>query len=176
MIQFSKPRRSLGKSMEQYRRFETNARDYLGPQGPQDGKSAPSTARYFRHRQRVLSQAVGPDLALLRQAHQADSTPAFTARTTHLAISLRMLNPFAHKRRTPRGYRCSPPVDLSHPANAGRMVQSEALTEVTRVLSYRRTSDMRIPQVSAAVQSVPRNVVLAALRSRSLIDSVVVGL
>lgn len=29
MIQFSKPRRSLGKSMEQFRRHETNARDYL---------------------------------------------------------------------------------------------------------------------------------------------------
>ncbi|KAF8969557.1 ATP dependent helicase [Flammula alnicola] len=29
MIQFSKPRRSLGKSMEQFRRHETDARDYL---------------------------------------------------------------------------------------------------------------------------------------------------
>ena len=35
MIQFSKPRRSLGKSMEQFRRHETNARDYLsGSNGP----------------------------------------------------------------------------------------------------------------------------------------------
>ncbi|KAF8176032.1 AAA domain-containing protein [Pholiota molesta] len=31
MIQFSKPRRSLGKSMEQFRRHETNARDYMQP-------------------------------------------------------------------------------------------------------------------------------------------------
>lgn len=30
MIQFSKPRRSLAKSMDQFRRHETNARDYLG--------------------------------------------------------------------------------------------------------------------------------------------------
>jgi len=31
MIQFSKPRRTLVKSMEPFRRHETNARDYLAP-------------------------------------------------------------------------------------------------------------------------------------------------
>jgi regulator of nonsense transcripts 1 len=40
MIQFSKPRRTLAKSMDQFRRHETNARDYIGgpagagPEGP----------------------------------------------------------------------------------------------------------------------------------------------
>ncbi|KAJ7766679.1 hypothetical protein B0H16DRAFT_370127 [Mycena metata] len=34
MIQFSKPRRTLAKSMDQFRRHETNARDYInGPAG-----------------------------------------------------------------------------------------------------------------------------------------------
>jgi len=33
MIQFSKPRRTLANSMEQFRRHETTARDYL-PSGP----------------------------------------------------------------------------------------------------------------------------------------------
>ncbi|THV03947.1 hypothetical protein K435DRAFT_229562 [Dendrothele bispora CBS 962.96] len=37
MIQFSKPRRSLAKSMDQFRRHETNAREYLG--GPAAGLS-----------------------------------------------------------------------------------------------------------------------------------------
>jgi regulator of nonsense transcripts 1 len=33
MIQFSKPRRSLNKSMEPFRRFETDARDFMGRGG-----------------------------------------------------------------------------------------------------------------------------------------------
>lgn len=38
MIQFSKPRRTLGKAMDQFRRHETSARDYLGSSGiPSEG-------------------------------------------------------------------------------------------------------------------------------------------
>lgn len=37
MIQFSKPRRTLGKSMEPFRRFETNAKDFVGGPAVADG-------------------------------------------------------------------------------------------------------------------------------------------
>jgi len=44
MIQFSKPRRTLVKSMDQFRRHETNARDFLGSNatGMMDRTSSPS--------------------------------------------------------------------------------------------------------------------------------------
>lgn len=37
MIQFSKPRRTLAKAMDQFRRHETNARDYLNNGVMSDG-------------------------------------------------------------------------------------------------------------------------------------------
>ena len=37
MIQFSKPRRTLGKSMEPFRRFETNAKDFVSGPAVADG-------------------------------------------------------------------------------------------------------------------------------------------
>ena len=39
MIQFSKPRRTLAKAMDQFRRHETSARDYLGNGTIGDGVS-----------------------------------------------------------------------------------------------------------------------------------------
>ena len=41
MIQFSKPRRTLVKAMDQFRRHETSARDYLGGGMLGDGNVKP---------------------------------------------------------------------------------------------------------------------------------------
>lgn len=42
MIQFSKPRRTLGKSLEPFRRFETSAKDFMSTPGPTDSTPLPS--------------------------------------------------------------------------------------------------------------------------------------
>lgn len=48
MIQFSKPRRTLGKSMEPFRRFETTAKDYLTTgAGPSPGLGPSGTPSRF---------------------------------------------------------------------------------------------------------------------------------
>ncbi|KAF5388908.1 hypothetical protein D9757_005076 [Collybiopsis confluens] len=85
MIQFSKPRRSLGKSMDQFRRHDINARDYLGPQGggPSASGGRSGTPSRFDASFYRTHDAVGyipSDVQSLRsQATYSSGLPMFTA-------------------------------------------------------------------------------------------------
>ncbi|KAJ3792354.1 AAA domain-containing protein, partial [Lentinula aff. detonsa] len=75
-IQFSKPRRSLGKSMDQFRRHEINARDYIG-------RRRSETASRFDTNFYRTHDALGyipSDVQSLRsQATYSSGLPMFTA-------------------------------------------------------------------------------------------------
>jgi regulator of nonsense transcripts 1 len=79
MIQFSKPRRSLNKSMEPFRRFETDARDFLGRSstGP-SGTPSRFDATFYRTHDAM--GYIGADQTSQRaQAPYAAGLPMFPA-------------------------------------------------------------------------------------------------
>lgn len=77
MIQFSKPRRTLGKAMDQFRRHETNARDYLNNGMMGDGKSYNRTAIS----RTLIRHTISTQLDIL--VPLAGSTLVSTGHTTH---------------------------------------------------------------------------------------------
>ncbi|KAJ3866800.1 ATP dependent helicase [Lentinula novae-zelandiae] len=86
MIQFSKPRRSLGKSMDQFRRHEINARDYLGNQGGggpvPDARSSGTPSRFdasFYRTHDALGYIPSDVQSLRSQATYSSGLPMFTA-------------------------------------------------------------------------------------------------
>ncbi|KIK06143.1 hypothetical protein K443DRAFT_310205 [Laccaria amethystina LaAM-08-1] len=87
MIQFSKPRRSLGKSMEQFRRHETNARDYLpgsngpmlsDPLGRRSGTPSRFDASFYRTHD-ALGYIPSDVQSLRSQATYSSGLPMFSA-------------------------------------------------------------------------------------------------
>jgi len=94
MIQFSKPRRTLVKSMEQFRRHETNARDYLGP-GPAaggmgDGRRSGTPSRFdasFYRTHDALGYIPSDVQSLRSQATYSSSIPLFAASGPFGAVS-----------------------------------------------------------------------------------------
>ncbi|KAF9053236.1 AAA domain-containing protein [Panaeolus papilionaceus] len=89
MIQFSKPRRSLAKSMDQFRRHETNARDYLqasAPALPTDSLSrrsgTPSRFDASFYRTHDAIGYIPSDVQSLRsQATYSSGLPMFSAQS-----------------------------------------------------------------------------------------------
>ncbi|KIK61859.1 hypothetical protein GYMLUDRAFT_557711 [Collybiopsis luxurians FD-317 M1] len=82
MIQFSKPRRSLGKSMDQFRRHEINARDYLGGQGGSSGGRSGTPSRFdasFYRTHDALGYIPSDVQSLRSQATYSSGLPMFTA-------------------------------------------------------------------------------------------------
>ncbi|KAF9014134.1 ATP dependent helicase [Cyathus striatus] len=87
MIQFSKPRRSLAKSMEQFRRHENSARDYLAPAATgvimSDGLGRSGTpsrfdASFYRNHD-ALSYIPSDVQSLRSQATYSSGLPMFNA-------------------------------------------------------------------------------------------------
>jgi len=86
MIQFSKPRRSLAKSMDQFRRHETNARDYLGaasngaldPMGHRSGTPSRFDASFYRTHD-ALGYIPSDVQSLRSQATYSSGLPMFGA-------------------------------------------------------------------------------------------------
>ncbi|KAJ8517197.1 hypothetical protein ONZ45_g5573 [Pleurotus djamor] len=84
MIQFSKPRRSLAKSMEQFRRHETNARDYLATPslGMMDGVRSGTPSRFdasFYRTHDALGYIPSDVQSLRSQATYSSGVPMFAA-------------------------------------------------------------------------------------------------
>ncbi|KAJ3760813.1 ATP dependent helicase [Lentinula raphanica] len=86
MIQFSKPRRSLGKSMEQFRRHEINARDFIGGQNggglSSDGRRSGTPSRFdasFYRNHDALGYIPSDVQSLRSQATYSSGLPMFTA-------------------------------------------------------------------------------------------------
>ncbi|KAF4615480.1 hypothetical protein D9613_002594 [Agrocybe pediades] len=87
MIQFSKPRRTLVKSMEQFRRHETNARDYLQPgttgamsSDPRNRSGTPSRFDASFYRTHDALGYIPSDVQSLRsQATYSSGLPMFNA-------------------------------------------------------------------------------------------------
>ncbi|KAG1898551.1 AAA domain-containing protein [Suillus fuscotomentosus] len=80
MIQFSKPRRSLVKSMDQFRRHETNARDYIPSTGGAGRSGTPSrfdTSLYRTHD--ALGYILSDVQSLRSQATYSSGLPMFAA-------------------------------------------------------------------------------------------------
>ncbi|KAH7889474.1 AAA domain-containing protein [Phlebopus sp. FC_14] len=77
MIQFSKPRRSLVKSMDQFRRHETNARDYL-PNGGRSGTPSRFDASFYRTHD-ALAYIPSDVQSLRSQATYSSGLPMFAA-------------------------------------------------------------------------------------------------
>lgn len=78
MIQFSKPRRSLVKSMEQFRRHETNARDYLPNSGGRSGTPSRFDASFYRTHD-ALAYIPSDVQSLRSQATYSSGLPIFAA-------------------------------------------------------------------------------------------------
>ncbi|KAL0946462.1 hypothetical protein HGRIS_014975 [Hohenbuehelia grisea] len=86
MIQFSKPRRSLAKSMDQFRRHETNARDYLSnvstTGGLSDGGRSGTPSRFdagFYRSHDALGYIPSDVQSLRSQATYSSGIPMFAA-------------------------------------------------------------------------------------------------
>ncbi|KAF4576358.1 hypothetical protein EYR40_000596 [Pleurotus pulmonarius] len=84
MIQFSKPRGSLAKSMDQFRRHETNARDYLTTPslGMMDGGRSGTPSRFdasFYRTHDALSYIPSDVQSLRSQATYSSGVPMFAA-------------------------------------------------------------------------------------------------
>ncbi|EGN95695.1 hypothetical protein SERLA73DRAFT_186875 [Serpula lacrymans var. lacrymans S7.3] len=75
MIQFSKPRRSLGKSMDQFRRHETNARDFMGGRS---GTPSRFDASFYRTHD-ALGYIPSDVQSLRSQATYSSGLPMFAA-------------------------------------------------------------------------------------------------
>ncbi|KAF5330996.1 hypothetical protein D9619_005221 [Psilocybe cf. subviscida] len=86
MIQFSKPRRSLGKSMEQFRRHETSARDYIpansaampDPAARRSGTPSRFDASFYRTHD-ALGYIPSDVQSLRSQATYSSGLPMFNA-------------------------------------------------------------------------------------------------
>lgn len=78
MIQFSKPRRSLGKTMEQFRRHETNAREYLSNTGGRSGTPSRFDASFYRNHS-ALAYIPSDVQSLRSQATYSSGLPVFAA-------------------------------------------------------------------------------------------------
>ncbi|KAG2106738.1 AAA domain-containing protein [Suillus discolor] len=80
MIQFSKPRRSLVKSMDQFRRHETNARDYIPSTGGAGRSGTPSRFDTSFYRTHDALGYIPSDVQSLRsQATYSSGLPMFAA-------------------------------------------------------------------------------------------------
>ncbi|KAF7986584.1 hypothetical protein HWV62_26348 [Athelia sp. TMB] len=80
MIQFSKPRRSLNKSMDQFRRHETVAKDYMtgGPTGGRSGTPSRFDASFYRTHD-ALGYIPSDVQSLRSQATYSSGLPMFAA-------------------------------------------------------------------------------------------------
>ena len=130
MIQFSKPKRSLSKALDQFRRHETSARDYLSGVGDDRELLPPYTSCLV-----VLYCFSQPADRVLR----VGLTRASIELTMLLGTFRLMSNRCDRKPLTPRGYRCSL-----------RMVHSEQEYNVAPLPSVDHTA--------MPVQSSPRKV------------------
>jgi len=81
MIQFSKPKRSLSKAMEQFRRHETSARDYMSSAGDDSRRSGtPSRFDQSFYRTHDPLGYIPPDAQSLRsQPTYSSGLPIFAA-------------------------------------------------------------------------------------------------
>ncbi|KAM5538133.1 hypothetical protein V8D89_008330 [Ganoderma adspersum] len=83
MIQFSKPRRTLGKAMDQFRRHETSARDYLGNGSiMSDGRRSGTPSRFdasFYRTHDALGYIPSDVQSLRSQATYSSGLPLFAA-------------------------------------------------------------------------------------------------
>ncbi|KAF7363977.1 Regulator of nonsense transcripts 1 [Mycena sanguinolenta] len=83
MIQFSKPRRTLAKSMDQFRRHETNARDYIGaaPGAGADARRSGTPSRFdasFYRTHDALGYIPSDVQSLRSQATYSSGLPMFS--------------------------------------------------------------------------------------------------
>jgi hypothetical protein len=146
MIQFSKPKRTLSKAMEQFRRHETSAKEYLSSP-VDDGEliaSYPSRSLlsylFIQFADRVLL---------------AGLTRAFIGLTMLSGTSHKMLNLCAPKPPTPPGCPCLPQTVHSEQEYPAGLLPSAALTGVMPAPSYpRKDQPGRTVRVSSGVQSV----------------------
>ncbi|KAI0693336.1 AAA domain-containing protein [Cytidiella melzeri] len=82
MIQFSKPRRTLVKAMDQFRRHETSARDYLGNGSLGDGRRSGTPSRFdasFYRTHDALGYIPSDVQSLRSQATYSSGLPMFAA-------------------------------------------------------------------------------------------------
>ncbi|KAI0726685.1 AAA domain-containing protein [Fomitopsis betulina] len=82
MIQFSKPRRTLSKAMDQFRRHETSARDYLGNNTAGDGRRSGTPSRFdasFYRTHDALGYIPSDVQSLRSQATYSSGLPVFAA-------------------------------------------------------------------------------------------------
>ncbi|KAH9917450.1 AAA domain-containing protein [Fomitopsis serialis] len=82
MIQFSKPRRTLSKAMDQFRRHETSARDYLGNGLTGDGRRSGTPSRFdasFYRTHDALGYIPSDVQSLRSQATYSSGLPMFAA-------------------------------------------------------------------------------------------------
>ena len=80
MIQFSKPRRTLARSIDQYRRHDTSAREYLNNNNNAPSSGTPSRFDASFYRTHDPLNYIPSDVQSLRsQATYASGLPVFTA-------------------------------------------------------------------------------------------------
>ncbi|PCH35143.1 ATP dependent helicase [Wolfiporia cocos MD-104 SS10] len=82
MIQFSKPRRTLVKAMDQFRRHETSARDYLGSGVTGDGRRSGTPSRFdasFYRSHDALGHIPSDVQSLRSQTTYSSGLPVFAA-------------------------------------------------------------------------------------------------
>lgn len=162
MIQFSKPKRTLSKAMDQFRRHETSARDYL-PGTVDDRESG------------FLCPTVPfPYVTISQPADRVPlvvSTRASIEHTMHLGTFRLTSNRCARKPLTRRGYRCSPRTVHSERGCSADPLPSAGCTGVTPAPSFPRTDPLEpTVRASSGVQLVHPTGVQPTWGTPSLID------
>ena len=165
MIQFSKPRRTLVKAMDQFRRHETSARDYLG-NGSVMGDGALNVLGCY-----LLTSTDDHSIKAGDPELPAVSMRVSTAPTMRWAIFRPTCSRSAPRQPTLRGFPCLLLPVRSVRVHNARMARNAAHTAATQALSSHRTPvpQAQIPRASLAVRSAHR-IALEEWRIRNLID------
>ncbi|KAH8117014.1 hypothetical protein DFH11DRAFT_1143982 [Phellopilus nigrolimitatus] len=143
MIQFSKPRRALNKSLDQFRRHEVNARDLLGPSS-RSGTPSRFDASFYRTHD--PSGYIPSDVQSLRsQATYSSGLPMFAATSGPFGQGIQRSANGA-KRSTYGGYASSiisQDVGPGSIADTGSVVGGAAPSERASSIAYSQSDRLR---------------------------------
>lgn len=146
MIQFSKPKRSLSKAMDPFRRHEVNAREALSNGAVGDGRNG-TASRYdpsFYRTHDALSYIPSDAQSLKSQSTYSSGLPAFSGNAGPFSTNTR--GPAGSKRSTYGGYASSIVSQDMRAVAASDVVSvtgSQAPSERTSSVAYSQSDRIR---------------------------------
>lgn len=146
MIQFSKPRRALNKSLDQFRRHEVNARDLLSTTGGRSGTPSGTPSRFdasFYRTHDPLGYIPSDVQSLRSQATYSSGLPSFAASSGPFGQAR---SSGGQKRSTYGGYASSiisQDIGPSSVADTGSVVGGVAPSDRASSIAYSQSDRLR---------------------------------